>query len=315
MFQYQARFGSLFLDIGLISSLFMFGSFAGSMLTERLLRRGSGRRRGLLPGCLSLNLVVLGLVAAVSEGAPRAAYAALFVGVGLCVGLYFPIGAARLRAAGQSPAAAGASLEMLDHWGGAAGALASGWLLLPLLGTWLTLGVLALLIGVNLVPPAVRARPPRRPAGADGFDRLVRPAGYWLLGAAASVLAASQIAAAAAAGTEEERVLEAARAMTASENLAEATAVGEDGSPLRYWIVPESDGDKGGVFSSESLGGVPATAASAMAVYVARDGNLRAADRPLGTPAYVESRRLAQRAARPTCFEQMDWKASAVSGA
>ena len=294
MFQYQARFGSLFLDIGLISSLFMFGSFAGSMLTERLLRRGSGRRRGLLPGCLSLNLVVLGLVAAVSGGAPRAAYAALFVGVGLCVGLYFPIGAARLRAAGQSPAAAGASLEMLDHWGGAAGALASGWLLLPLLGTWLTLGVLALLIGVNLVPPAVRARPPRRPAGADGFDRLVRPAGYWLLGAAASVLAASQIAAAAAAGTEEERVLEAARAMTASENLAEATAVGEDGSPLRYWIVPESDGDKGGyVFSSESLGGGVSGYGGpiAMAVYVARDGSLRDLRivRSRETPAYVES--------------------------
>ena len=294
MFQYQSRFGSLFLDIGLISSLFMFGSFAGSMLTERLLRRGPGEPRGLLPACLALNLALIGLVAAVPEGAPRAAYAALFVGGGLFVGLYFPIGAARLRAAGESPAASGASLEMLDHWGGAAGALASGWLLLPLLGTWLTLGVLALLIGVNLVPLAVRARPARLPAGADWFDRLVRPAGYALLGAAASVLAASQIAAAAAAGAEDERVLEAARAMTASESLVEATAVGEDGSALRYWIVPESDrGDGGYVFSTESLGGGVTGYGGpvVMAVYVARDGSLRDLRivRSRETPAYVES--------------------------
>ena len=296
MFRYQARFGSLFLDIGLISSLFMFGSFAGSLLSERLVSRRHGRRPLLLPACLLLNLALLALVTVVPEDGPRAAYAILFAGSGMFVGLYFPIAAERLRAAGQSAAPAGASLEMLDHWGGAAGALLSGWLLLPLLGTSLTLCVLALLVGVNLVPLAVLARAAQLPPEADWFDRLVRPAGYTLLGAAASVLAASHMVAAAQAEQEGQRVYEAALIMTGSDSLEPAAAAQEGGGTLRYWIVPDStDADGGYVFSTESLaGGVSGYGGPiVMAVYVSRDGTLRDLRivRSRETPAYVESLR------------------------
>ena len=186
MFLYQSRFGSLFLHIGLISSLFMFGSFVGSLVSERLVADGRGEQRWLLPGCLLVNLALFGLVMAMPQDAHRAIYAGLFAMCGAFVGVYFPIGAHRLRAAGRSAAASGSSLEMLDHSGGAVGALVSGWLLLPVLGAWLTLCVLALLVGVNLVPTVVRTRSGHLPPGADRFDRLVRPAGYTLLGVAAS---------------------------------------------------------------------------------------------------------------------------------
>ena len=290
MFQYQSQFGSLFLDIGLVSALFMFGSFAGSLLSERLVRHP---RRLLLPACLLLNLVVLALVIVLPGDSPRSAYAVLFVACGAFVGLYFPIGAQRLRAAGLNAPVAGARLEMLDHWGGAAGALLSGWLLLPLLGTRLTLCLLMLVVGVNLVPAVLRTRPGYLPPGADRFDRLIRPAGYWLLGVAASVLMISQIVAALESKHGGRRVFEAALAMTGNDALVAETAVQEEGSALHYWSVPDSDGPTGFVFSTESLvdgvygyGGPVVTA-----LYVSPDGTLR--DLRIvdsrETPAYVDS--------------------------
>ncbi|NLS94560.1 MAG: 4Fe-4S binding protein [Planctomycetaceae bacterium] len=291
MFQYQSQFGSLFLDIGLISALFMFGSFAGSLLGERLVRRPG---RLLLPVCLVLNLGLLALVSLLPQDSLRAVYGGLFVAAGVFVGVYFPVGAERLQAAGKQAAAAGASLEMLDHWGGAAGALVSGWLLLPLLGTRLTLGVLALAVGVNLVPAVLRARPGYLPAKADWFDRLVRPAGYALLGLAASVLAVSHVVAALESEQAGRRVYEAALVMTGSDKLVAETATQEDGSTLPYWRVPESEESGGGfVFGTSSLaGGVSGYGGPVvMAVYVRPDGTLRDLRivESRETPAYVES--------------------------
>ncbi len=319
MFQYQSQFGSLFLDIGLISALFMFGSFAGSLLGERLVRRP---RRLLLPVCLLLNLALLIMVMVLPEETPRAAFAVLFVGCGVFVGLYFPIGAHRLRTAGQGAAAAGAVLEMLDHWGGAAGALLCGWLLLPLLGTRLTLCVLMLVVGVNLVPAVLRARPGYLPAGADWFDRLTRPAGYTLLGVAAAVLAMSQIVATLQTDQAEQHVYEAALVMTGSDELVAETAVREDGGTLRYWSLPDSEGADGGfVFGTGALadGVYGYGGAVVMAVYVGPDGTLRDLRivQSHETPAYVESLHgwlqglPGQNVFRPTDLERVD----ALSGA
>lgn len=292
MFQYQSRFGSLFLDIGLISALFMFGAFTGSLLGERLVRRP---RQQLLPSSLLSNLAFLAVVVFLPEELPRSIYAILFVVCGLFVGVYFPIGAQWLRAVGEKAASSGARLEMLDHWGGAAGAVLTGWLLLPLLGIQLTLWVLMLVIGVNLAPAFVQTRPGHLPPGADWFDRMIRPAGYWLLGTAIAVLMMSQIVAALESERAGQRTYEAALAMTGSDELVAETATREDGSELQYWRVPDSEDGGGFVFSTESLAngvygyGGPVV----MAVYVDRDGTLRDLRivESRETPAYVESLR------------------------
>ena len=292
MFQYQSRFGSLFLDIGLISALFMFGAFAGSLLGERLVR---GPWQRLLPSSLLSNLALLAMVVFLPEELPRSVYAVLFVMCGVFVGVYFPIGAERLHAAGKTAASSGARLEMLDHWGGAAGAVLSGWLLLPLLGIQLTLFVLMLVVGVNLVPAFVQTRAGHLPLGADWFDRLTRPAGYWLLGTAVAVLMMSQIFAVLESERTGQRTYEAALAMTGSDELVAETGTQEDGSKLQYWSVPDSEDGGGFVFSTESLAkgvygyGGPVV----MAVYVDRDGTLRDLRivESRETPAYVESLR------------------------
>ncbi len=334
MLLYQSRFGSLFLHVGLISSLFMLGSFVGSLLSERLLTSTRGTRRTadhevrsaakddprnsscedgspefdadsdrqtveprvLLPGLLLVNLALIALLIVLPDDAARSVYALLFVGCGFFVGVYFPLGAHRLCAAGRSAAAAGASLEMLDNLGGAAGALLCGWLLLPLLGTWATLGVIGLLVGVNLVPVLVGTRSSPAPARADWFDRLAQPCGYTLLGVAASVLGISHIAAGTQAEQAGQRVFEAARMMTRSSDLVSQTATRADGSTLTYWVVPDTADSEGGfVFSTESLAdnvsgyGGPVV----MAVYVSREGTLRDLQivQSRETPAYVESLR------------------------
>jgi Na+-translocating ferredoxin:NAD+ oxidoreductase RnfG subunit len=294
MFLYQSHFGSLFLHIGLISSLFMFGSFVGSLLSERLVAGERVEPPWLLPVCLLINLVLIAVVMAVPQAAHRVVYAGLFTACGAFVGVYFPIAAGRLQAAGRSAAASGSSLEMLDHLGGAAGALLAGWLLLPVLGTWLTLCVLAMLVGVNFLPLLVPARVGYLPPGADRFDRLVRPAGYILLGIAASVLAASHIVAAIAAQQAGERVIEVARAMTGSDNLTTKHATLKDGTAFSYWELPDSEEKEGGfVFATNSLAqGVSGYGGPVeMAVFVSRNGTLRDARivRSHETPAYVES--------------------------
>lgn len=290
MFQYQSQFGSLFLDIGLISALFMFGSFAGSLVGERLVRRP---RRVLLPVCLLLNLVLLALVMVLPADSPRPVYACWFFACGIFVGLYFPIGAQRLRSAGLGAAAAGARLEMLDHWGGAVGAVLSGWLLLPLLGIPLTLCVLMLVVSANLAPAFLRTRPGRLPPSADWFDRLIRPGGYWLLGVAGTLLVMSQVFAALETGRAGQRVYEAALIMSESDKLEAETATLKDGSTLRYWRDADADDDGGLVFGTESLveGVYGYGGPVVMAVYVGPDGTLRDLRivESRETPAYVDS--------------------------
>ena len=294
MFLYQSQFGSLFLHIGLISSLFMLGSCLGSLLSERLLVRLASEPRYLPAAFVLAHLILVGLIFLLSEDASPAQFAILFAGCGVFVGIYFPVAAHRLRAAGRSPAAAGSNLEMLDHVGGAVGAVLTGWFLLPVLGGELALCVLSLLVVVNLVPTFVRARPARLPAGADRFDRLVRPAGYTMLGVAAFVLIASHIVAAVQTGQPGQRLLAAAKAMTGGAEFVEQRSTMDDGTALTYFDIAESDEGRGGfVFGSVPLvKGVSGYGGPIdLAVYVDRDGTLHdlRVIRSHETPAYLES--------------------------
>ena len=258
MFLYQSRFGSLFLDIGLVSSLFMLGSSIGGILGERLLVVRRTEPRLLLPGLIVAHLLLILLVILLPITTPRVSYALLFVGSGLFVGVYFPLAAYRLRSTGQGAARAGSVLETLDHLGGAVGAVLTGWLLLPLLGSSLTLVVLTTTVGVNLVPGLALAIPPprltRRASGDDWFDRLIRPASYTMFGIGVLLLASRQIVVLAGAGQEGRRLLVAAQELAGEGGLSEQQAMLTDGSMLTYFATGAPDAPAlGYVFGSARL--------------------------------------------------------------
>jgi len=312
MFLYQSHFGSLYLYIGLLSSLFMLGSFLGGWMSRWLLARRNDEPRPLLPLCLLVHVGVVAAVLALPERASPFTYAGLMTACGFFVGVYFPIAAPRLEKAGRSAAAAGASLEMFDHLGGAAGAVCSGWLLLPLLGTEQTLWWLGFLVAANLAPLAVRTRAVRAPTTADWFDRTVRPAGYTLVGIAASMLIASHVAAAAQAERAGLRLLEAAQAMAGDQELQPRDATLPDGKTMRYWVVAASSEEpqqtetaaaaeraaqtqtteKGYIFSSGSIvkGVYGYGGPIVLAIYVDRNGTLQGVRvlQSQETPAYLE---------------------------
>ena len=317
MFLYQACYGSLFLHIGMISSLFMLGSCAGGMFSMRLLER-VWRPRGFLAAVLLAHACVVAAMVLTPAHAPQGLFAGLFAACGFFVGVYFPIAAERLSAAGRSPEASGAALELLDHLGGAAGAVMTSWGLLPLLGGRAALAVLGLLVAVNLVPALVPARVPRMPRPADRFDRLARPLGYTLLGAGALALASSQIAWGFRDVAEEQLLLAAAKEMAGGAELSEQRVRRGDGTEVKYWRA--SDGCfifSTGPFSQgiDGYGGPMLLAAR-----VEQDGTLRDLRilRSQETPAYVESVKrgwLARLPGRslfePSAFEGVD----AMSGA
>ena len=275
MFLYQSSFGSLFLYIGLITALYMLGAFLGSILTERLVARRETEPAYLLPAVIAAHLLLVLLIAGLPGAPPRLCFAGLFLVCGACSGAYFPMAARRMALAGRDAAWAGATLETVDHGGGALGAALTGLVLLPLFGANPTLALLALLIAVNLVPQLLRRE--RRRTG-DWFERVTGPAGYTLVGVAACLLIASQLVAWAQTGQIAGRVADAAKALTAGAELEPHDARAPDGSTFTYYETgPAAEHDGGFVFSTAELArrvagyGGPII----LAAYVGHDGELR----------------------------------------
>ena len=292
MFLYQSRFGSLFLHIGLISSLFMLGASLGGMLSERLLVSRERVSRGFLATCIVLHLLLVLVIWLVTGVASHLSFSLSFLGCGAFVGVYFPVVAHQMRSVGRTPATAGSTLEMLDHVGGAAGAVVAAWLLLPVLGSDLTLCVLALLVAVNLAPIAVSARIPTAVSHPDWFDRLTRSAAYVLTGVALCVLVASHVVAAVQSEQQEQALLNAARSLAGADELMSQQTFLDDGSTLTYWAVANSSGAPTYVFgTNELVHGVNGYGGPVvLAVWIEADGTLRDLRivRSHETPSYVE---------------------------
>ncbi len=206
MVLFQSRFGSLYLYAGLMSSLFMLGLAGGGAL-----------RRGPLPGVAVFAGVLL-LVHFAAGGAPWAVFAGLFALAGGAAGMFFPAAARRMQEAGRDAAWSGARLETADHLGGAAGAVLGALLFLPLCGTGATLILLGLLVGVNAVPELL----PRRGVSEDRC----RAAAYGVLGFAAFLLLASQVAVFVRSGREGLKLEAAAREMAPGVELQSRTTGG-----------------------------------------------------------------------------------------
>ncbi|MFH0781218.1 MAG: 4Fe-4S binding protein [Pseudomonadota bacterium] len=193
MFCYQVRFGSLYLDIGLISSLFMLGSAVGGVTCERLLLRRNFTLSNIIMMITVFETIFFSALIFCSPlEASRPALSLLFLAVGILSGFYFPLAAGCLNTGGYRVETAAGRLELLDHLGGAAGALTTGLLLLPLLGVKTSLIILMTTVFAANLLSLLRKPTLVSDISYDWFDRFRRPFGYLLFGVGAFSLLISQ---------------------------------------------------------------------------------------------------------------------------
>jgi spermidine synthase/Na+-translocating ferredoxin:NAD+ oxidoreductase RnfG subunit len=187
MYLYQTMFGSLYLYIGAISSLFMIGLTTGAVLLR------------YLPGSLHQKLLIVILIHAMLLIAivhlpvdfwTHQSFAEVFFLCGLCSGTYFPIAAGQLAESGFETGLAGAKLEMADHIGASMGSLLTGLVLVPTLGTKGTITVFLALILAN-IPPVLFKTFKKTALISPALD--FRKVGYILFGIAASVIICSNL--------------------------------------------------------------------------------------------------------------------------
>jgi len=260
MYLYQTRFGSLYLHIGAVSSLFMVGLTAGAALISFFLtHRSSHRARvtGYIFAVILMHALILGaIVFWPAENRTHLIFGTAFVMCGLCAGCYFPLAARQLADSGFETGQAGSKLETADHLGASAGGLLTSLVLVPVLGTALTLIVFILLLVAN-VPAAVL-----RLYGEQRFEFLVsdfrfrlRRLGYILFGVAVTVVLCSNLLAAAAARMRPALPKHTAQALAGQLRLEQAAAVlPENDQKITYFRTYTDKGKLTGyIFSSQEL--------------------------------------------------------------
>ena len=130
IFAFQLYFGYIYLQIGLIVTVFLAGLLPGAWLGNRARERG---RRVLLAADIFLILLLVGFVLALHQGGdrlPLAVYLAFGFSVSLACGSQFPV--VLQLGGGGNPAAARAFSA--DLAGAACGTLATSVVLIPWLG-------------------------------------------------------------------------------------------------------------------------------------------------------------------------------------
>jgi spermidine synthase len=190
MYLYQTMFGSLYLHIGVISSLFMIGLTFGAALLRYL----PGRLHQRLFMAILVHAILLITVACLPvDFWTHQSFAAVFFLCGLCSGAYFPIAAGQLAEGGFETGLAGAKLETADHIGASIGSLATGLALVPVLGTKGTILVFLALIVANIPAALFKALKTKKAFLSAAPARQFRRVGYILLGIAASVIICSNL--------------------------------------------------------------------------------------------------------------------------
>lgn len=214
LFAYQTIHGALYLQIGLLSAIFMLGAFAGSACMQRAMHQRTQEPTPLLPLILISHAFFIGFASWRSAAASSTEFAILFLFAGAFTGLYFPLAAHRAREHSDRDTAT--AFEALDHVGAALGAASTGILLLPLAGTAATSCILAVLLGVNL-PALLHARLPAHET--DLFDQWRRPVGYTVFGICVMLVAGSTLAAITVPDTMSQEFRNTARKMSGGADL------------------------------------------------------------------------------------------------
>ncbi len=190
MYLYQTRFGSLYLHIGAISSMYMAGLAAGAAAAYRLLKKYARNSEMLLMAVLLIHSAVLAAIAFwPASGWSHISFAVAFIVCGLCAGSYFPIAGNLLAASGLNTALVSARLEYADHFGAAAGGLLASLAFVPVLGAKVTMLMFVLLTLANLPAAVLRIRFPEKICTYTAF----RSAGYALFGVAAAFILCSNL--------------------------------------------------------------------------------------------------------------------------
>lgn len=232
---YQSRFGSLFVEIGLVTSLFMLGGSLGCVALNIALRRSEGPVLvRVMLACLTAQCLGLLAVAPLYDWS-KPVWLALFVVGGVFTGAYFPGVARQAALRGIHVARTGANLETYDTLGGALGAFLTGLFLLPVLGAAGTVVLLAALIGVSALPLLLADR--RIVHRGDWLDRSARPLGYTLAGVAVYVLVISKILSTVEAGQQRRSLEDMARTLTGVATLRKESAPRSGGSRRDYLVV------------------------------------------------------------------------------
>ncbi|MFZ0034703.1 MAG: 4Fe-4S binding protein, partial [Sedimentisphaerales bacterium] len=253
MYLYQTCFGSLYLYIGVISSVFMVGLTAGAALISHLL----SDKRKLQPQILLFTailvhiLILSAIVFWPSEQWTHRSFAVAFFLCGLCTGSYFPLAAKQLADSAFEVGQAGSKLETADHIGASAGGLLTSLTLVPVLGTKVTLFVFALLILANIPPAALRLYKPEKVR--SGFE--LRRLGYILFGIGLSVILCSNLLARVGEGLRPSLPQYAAQALAGQARLEQASAViDKTAQKINYFKVYDANDKLNGyIFSSQDL--------------------------------------------------------------
>jgi len=301
MYMYQVRFGSLYLHIGVISSLYMTGLALGAGLCRYVLKHLRPSPQKMFAAEYVLFAVAAAHSALIVAIAFRpggewfhTVFAVAFVLTGLCGGCYFPVADSRLADAGLEAGRTGSKLELADHLGAAAGGLLTGLLLVPVAGTTTTLLVLTALLISNIPAAALNVCRRKIPGQAGTTSARLSRLGYTLFGAAAVVILCSNLLVSAGAKLKPALTQATARSM-ASEMQIEPVraALKNSGRTVNYFNVYDAQKKLTGyIFSSAEL--APQVHGFGgkinLAIYVDKNGKLLDFHfiRSNETPAYLD---------------------------
>jgi predicted membrane-bound spermidine synthase/Na+-translocating ferredoxin:NAD+ oxidoreductase RnfG subunit len=286
IYLYQTRFGSIYLHIGVISSLFMVGLSAGALFISGVMKRTADNKLLIINelltfGTLLMSSVVLAVIASrQGEQWSHSLFGVAFFFCGLCAGCYFPLAAGQLADAGFEVGLAGSRLEVADHIGASAGGLLTSLILVPVLGAKTTLLVLIVCILSNVPLVLVRVwksgswKICRVYADAPGLRRF----GYVLFGVALFTVISSDLLAYAGTRLQPSLSKYTAQALAGDLQLSEVSkSAGNNAGKIKYFEVYDAKRQlQGYIYSSHDLAPEVRGFGGRMnlAVYVDPDGKL-----------------------------------------